>query len=375
MDTQTKPARTRSTATLRNAPTLAPAPVAAARPNASCAGTAPMLRPRDPNSIRVWSDSSNKSGDDEDAYEMSRRPLLTAAEEIQLGTQVRAGMAAAAQLAKAPPTDAAARLTLHQTVAAGEAARNVMVEANMRLVTRIAKTYLGRSAVIGLNDLRQEGALGLMRALDRFDPARGHKFSTYATWWIRQAMGRALADTGRTVRLPVHMDEGIRKLRKAENALMQQLGTRPTEEQLAAALGVDSARVRHWQAAARPIASLDALLPTITGEEEHQTLADRLTGDADPEEIVVGTLDDVRRNAALSRLLQSLPEREREVVCWRVGLTLDGVATDVQTLEQIGQRIGLTRERVRHIERTALQRIRESRSYLVLQAQLQTADV
>jgi RNA polymerase primary sigma factor len=251
-------------------------------------------------------------------------PLLTAAQEVELAQRIEQGDAAARR-----------RFTL----------------ANLRLVVSIAKRYVGRG--LALIDLIQEGNLGLMRAVQKFDWRRGYKFSTYATWWIRQAITRAIADKGRTIRLPVHVSEALTKLNAARRRLTQELGREPTDAEIGRELGIDPARVQELRRAARRPASLDQPL----GEDEEATLTDLVVDRSDrgPEAAIEErSLEQEARRA----LAEALTEREQLVVRLRFGLGDGSGDGHGYPLAKIGERLGLTRERVRQIEKEALGKLR-----------------
>ena len=240
---------------------------------------------------------------------------------------------------------AAQEVTLAKRIERGDAeAKAEMIQSNLRLVVSIAKNY--RNQGLPFLDLIQEGTLGLIRAVEKFDWRRGFKFSTYATWWIRQAVARALADKGRTIRMPVHIVERMQKINRAERSLWTQLGREPTLDEIADEASLTPQQVLEVRAAARASTSLDAPI----GDQDDAVFGDFVAGNEPlPEETV-----EVRmRRQALRSALDSLPEREREVVTLRYGI--DGL--EPRTLEEIGRRLGLTRERVRQIELESLRRL------------------
>jgi len=277
--------------------------------------------------------------------EVSRVPLLTADEEVQLAQRIENGRMSREELAKGNASPRR-RLELRALIEDGWAAREHLITANSRLVISVAKKYMGRG--VPFLDLIQEGNIGLIRATKKFDYRRGHKFSTYATWWIRQAVTRAIADQGRTIRVPVHMGDQINKLLRVQHQLTQRLGREPSVEELADALEVPPKKVENMiQVARRPLS-----LETPTDDEEDSVLGDFIEDDeaAPPDDTATYNL--LREH--LSEVLNSLPPREVRILQLRYGL-LDGQA---YTLEEVGRKMGVTRERVRQIEAQALSRLR-----------------
>ena len=259
--------------------------------------------------------------------EAGRYKLLTAAEEVELAKRIERG---------------------------DNAAKDLMVNSNLRLVVSIAKKYQGHG--ISLLDLIQEGIIGLIRAVEKFDWRRGYKFSTYATWWIRQAVQRGVANKSRTIRIPVHIVEREQKISRAERELVAQLERDPTDEEIADKAKLSLRHVKETRSAARAVASLDKPV----GEEGDSSFGDLIAGEAaEPAEEVNVSLTE----QAVRKAVETLPDRERAVVKLRFGMDGD---PDPQSLEEIGRRLGLTRERVRQIETSALNRLAERREVAAL---------
>jgi len=272
-------------------------------------------------------------------------PLLTAEEEVQLAKRIEAGRDAREELAQVGVFPER-RQELRALIEDGWAAREHLITANSRLVISVAKKYMGRG--VPFLDLIQEGNIGLIRAAKKFDYRRGHKFSTYATWWIRQAVTRAIADQGRTIRVPVHMGDQINKLLRVQHQLTQQLGRDPKVEELAEALEVPPQKVENMiQVARRPLS-----LETPTDDEEDSVLGDFIEDEEIPPPDETATYNLLRQH--LDGVLEGLPPREVRILQLRYGL-LDGQA---YTLEEVGRKMGVTRERVRQIEAQALSRLR-----------------
>ena len=279
--------------------------------------------------------------------EIGRYPLLTTQQEVELAMQVESGTKALEQLAAGGDMTPAERIILERQARKADRARQRLVVSNLRLVVSIAKKYVGRG--LGLLDLIQEGNLGLIRAVEKFDYRKGFKFSTYATWWIRQSVTRALADQARTIRVPVHMVETINKLAMVQRTLNQDLGREPTIAEIAAELDIESVKVTELRRIAQDPVSLE----TPIGEEDDATIGDvvpDLGADVPVEEASFRLLQEY-----LSLALEALNDRERQVLIMRFGLD-DGT---VRTLEQVGAHFDVTRERVRQIENKALAKLRQ----------------
>lgn len=283
--------------------------------------------------------------------EIGKVSLLTAAEEVDLAMKIEAGVEAMTQLDASEeeggvPLERRERRRLSRIEQVGLDAKQQLIEANLRLVVSIAKRYVGRSMLF--LDLIQEGNLGLIRAVEKFDYTKGFKFSTYATWWIRQAITRAIADQARTIRIPVHMVETINKLVRIQRQLLQSLGREPTPEEIAEEMGLTPERVREIQKISQEPVSLE----TPIGEEEDSQLGDFIEDDAavvPPDAASFSMLQE-----QLAKTLEGLAERERKVITLRFGLE-DG---HPRTLEEVGREFGVTRERIRQIESKTLAKLR-----------------
>jgi RNA polymerase primary sigma factor len=281
-------------------------------------------------------------------HEMGKVPLLTMEEEVKLARQWQRGRQAEQRLSR-NGHDAKERGRLRREIKAGYAAREHLIMANTRLVISVAKKYQGQG--VPFHDLIQEGNLGLMRAVDKFDPGLGYKFSTYATWWIRQAVTRALADQGRTIRLPVHMGESIRKLSRTAYLMEQDRGRPPSPEEIADEMGLKPHRVRWMLKVARHPLSLQKPV----GEEKDSELGSFIEDDEAPSPPEAA--EQAMLRTTLEELLTTLRPREARVLRLRFGLQ-DGYH---YTLEEVGRKFGLTRERIRQIEKQALRRLRHPR--------------
>jgi len=277
--------------------------------------------------------------------EIGRVPLLTAEEEVMLAKRMEAGQIAQHKLDE-DGLNLEERAELMRVVLDGLAAREHLIRANSRLVISVAKKYIGRG--VPFLDLIQEGNIGLIRAANKFNYQLGHKFSTYATWWIRQAVTRAIADQSRTIRVPVHMGDQINKLLRTSHRLTQELGREPTSEELAGALEIPTRKAEEMLRVARRPLSLE--MPT--DDEGESELGDFIEDEdilAPDEEVSSSMLRELLRY-----ILQDLPPREVRILQLRYGL-VDG---ETYTLEEVGKKLGVTRERVRQIEAQALSRLR-----------------
>jgi len=292
--------------------------------------------------------------------EVGRVALLDAAQEVDLAKRIEAGVFATERLRCAAESgealDPRLRRDLGLIAADGSRARNHLLEANLRLVVSLAKRYTGRG--LGFLDLIQEGNIGLVRAVEKFDYAQGYKFSTYATWWIRQALGRALADQSRTIRIPVHVGELITRLHRARRTLLQELGREATPQELAVAIDVTEDRVTEIQRYGREPVSLDEPL----GEEGDTRLGDLIEDSGAAS--AFASVDLTLLQAELRSVLATLSDREAGVIRLRFGL-LDGRP---HTLDEIGRTYGVTRERIRQIETKTMTKLRHPARSQVLRS-------
>ena len=285
--------------------------------------------------------------------EIGRVPLLSAELEVLCAKRIEAGHLAAQRLATWRSDGVLSSVSMEERrraereVAQGQEAKDLLTEANLRLVVSIAKRYRNRG--MAFLDLIQEGNLGLMRAVEKFDYRRGFKFSTYATWWIRQAITRAVADQARTIRIPVHMVETINKVVRVQRQLSQQLGREPTVEEIAERIEFPAERVREIQRISQDTVSLEQPI----GDEDDFSLSDLIEDQG--AEVPVDAATRMLLNEAVQRVLLELSEREQEVVRLRFGLD-DG---RIRTLEEVGKLFGVTRERVRQIETKTLAKLRQ----------------
>lgn len=280
--------------------------------------------------------------------EISRIPLLSGTEEVELAKVMERGIKAETALADSQLTSEEF-LRLQRAICQGKEARRKLIEANFRLVVSIAKKYVGHG--VSFMDLIQEGNIGLIKAVEKFEYQRGFKFSTYATWWIRQAVSRALSDQGRTIRVPVHMGERITQLSRVSRELVQKNGHTPTDEEIAEAMGITPKLLeRIRQASQHPLS-----LELEVGEDQDSTLGDFIEDESNcaPDDTAIDQLLQER----MEDVLASLTAREHRVLQLRFGLQ-DGRS---YTLEEVGQKFGVTRERIRQIEAKALSKLRHPR--------------
>jgi RNA polymerase primary sigma factor len=278
--------------------------------------------------------------------EIGRVPLLTAEEEVDLAKRVEAGLFASEKLTTHKGLASSLQRDLELIERDGQFAKKKLIEANLRLVVSIAKRYVGRGMLF--LDLIQEGNLGLIRAVEKFDYTKGYKFSTYATWWIRQAITRAIADQARTIRIPVHMVETINKLVRIQRQLLQDLGREPTPDEIGAEMDLPPERVLEILKLSQEPVSLE----TPIGEEEDSNLGDFIE---DSDAIVpIDAASFILLQEQLDSILHTLSEREKKVIQLRFGL-IDG---HPRTLEEVGKEFGVTRERIRQIESKTLSKLR-----------------
>jgi RNA polymerase primary sigma factor len=302
------------------------------------------------DSVRVDGDDVSKRAPTSDLVriylrEIGRVPLLTAEEEVELAKSIEAGLFAEEKVARAAIITAGERTDLELLARDGVRAKQRLIEANLRLVVSIAKRYVGRGMLF--LDLIQEGNLGLIRAVEKFDYTKGYKFSTYATWWIRQAITRAIADQARTIRIPVHMVETINKLVRVQRQLHQDLGREPSPEEIGTEMGLSPERVIEIQRVAQEPVSLQSPI----GEEDSD-LGDFIE-DADAV-VPIEAAAFILLQDQLDGILGSLSDREQRIIQLRFGLT-DG---HPRTLEEVGREFGVTRERIRQIESKTLAKLR-----------------
>ncbi len=278
-------------------------------------------------------------------HEIGMTNLLTMQEEVWLSKRMERGKAAETRLATLKP-DSDERAELEADKHDGDLARNHLIQANLRLVVSVAKKYVGRG--LSFLDLIQEGNIGLMKATDKFDYTRGYKFSTYATWWIRQAITRAISDQSRTIRLPVHVGETINRVKKTSHRLQQILEREPTQEEIARAMDITDDKVRQVLDVARHPVSLEAPV----GADGDAFLGDFIEDHSLPAPLEVASQQLLRTQ--IVEALSKLTERERKILVLRFGLE-DG---KFRTLEEVGREFGITRERIRQIEAKALRKLR-----------------
>ena len=298
--------------------------------------------------------------------EIGRVPLLIAAEEVELAKRIEAGAEASERLADLDAVGALGSLPadesreLQRLADDGDQAKGALIQANLRLVVSIAKRYMGRG--MQFLDLIQEGNMGLMRAVEKFDHTKGFKFSTYATWWIRQAITRSIADQARTIRIPVHMVESINRVHRVQRQMVQELEREPSIDELAEAVAMTAERVREIQRISLDLLSLDAPV----GEEDDSYLADFIKDEAVEEPPDAATRQLLHE--AVQEVLDELTERERNVMIMRFGLHDE----QSHTLEEVGEAFGVTRERIRQIESKTLAKLRHPHRSQKLRDYLET---
>ena len=311
--------------------------------------------PRGSSDAVPYDDGRGGAGDPVRMYlkEIGKFPLITGEEEVRLAQRIEAGLEAQTRLTELEekygdePIPAEERRPLERAVADGLVAKGQLTNANLRLVVSIAKRY--RKGAMQFLDLIQEGNIGLMRAVDKFDWTKGFKFSTYATWWIRQSITRAIADQGRTIRIPVHMVETINKVLRVQRQMLQELGREPTIEELAAKLeDMSPEKVRDILKINQDTVSLEQPV----GDEDDFSLSDTISDDS--AEVPADYATRMMLTAAVTEALDQLSDRERDIIKLRFGL--DG--GEMRTLEEVGKEFGVTRERVRQIESKTLAKLR-----------------
>ena len=278
--------------------------------------------------------------------DLGRYPLLTAQQEVELAMQIESGGKAAATLEEEADLSSEDRAMLRHQVSLGKSAHDQLVNSNLRLVVSLARRYVGRG--MALLDLIQEGNVGLMKAVERFDYRRGFKFSTYATWWIRQSLSRAIAEQGRTIRMPIHVLDSVNKLKRLQREMTQVNGKEPTVEELAVELDLTPERVEELRRIAQDTLSLE----TPIGEDDDGTLGDLVEDEGTELPGDVATFSSLQDQ--LARALEGLNDRERQVLIMRFGLA-DGKP---RTLEEVGSHFNVTRERIRQLETKALAKLR-----------------
>ncbi len=303
-------------------------------------------RPARPRASRLAAEGSSFDPVRMYLKEIGKVPLLTAAQEVSIAKRFEAGLDAEERIVSDTLFSPDQRASLRAVVRDGELAKRQLIEANLRLVVSIAKRYVGRG--MALLDLVQEGNLGLIRAVEKFDHTKGFKFSTYATWWIRQAITRSIADQGRTIRIPVHMVDTMNKVKNVQRQMLQELGREPTTDEVAAKVEMTPDRVREIQRLGQEPLSLE----TPVGEEDDSSLGDFVE---DPNATAPATAAArALLTEAIEEALEELNDRERAVVRMRFGLD-DG---QVRTLEEVGREFKVTRERIRQIESKTLAKLR-----------------